>query len=105
MRNARCGRDARCRDWNAIWPPDPCDSDLSEDIPGFFLRSYERLQGSFSDMFGLTISQGGLMNMLRRAQRQFAGGRDDAVSRLRQASVISSDETGVRIEGAAHIIG
>jgi len=62
--------------------------------------SYERLQGAFSDMFGLMISQGGLMNMLRRAQRQFAGGRDDAVSRLRQASVISSDETGVRIEGS-----
>jgi transposase len=51
-------------------------------------------------MFGLTISQGGLMNMLRRAQRQFAGGRNDAVSRLRQARVISSDETGVRIEGS-----
>ena len=66
----------------------------------FQALSYERLQGAFSDLFGLTISQGGLMNMLRRAQRQFAGGRDDAVSKLRQARVISSDETGVRIEGS-----
>lgn len=40
------------------------------------------------------------MNMLRRAQRQFASGRDDAVSKLRQARVVSSDETGVRIEGS-----
>ena len=66
----------------------------------FQALSYERLQGAFSDLFGLTISQGGLMNMLRRAQKQFAGGRDDAVSKLRQARVVSSDETGVRIEGS-----
>ena len=38
----------------------------------FQALSYERLQGVFSDLFGLTISQGGLMNMLRRAQKQFA---------------------------------
>ena len=66
----------------------------------FQALSYERLQGAFADLFGLTISQGGLMNMLRRAQGHFAGGRDDAVSELRQASVVSSDETGVRIEGS-----
>ena len=63
----------------------------------FQTLSYERLQGAFSDLFGLTISQGGLMNMLRRAQKQFVSGRDDAVSQLRQARVVSSDETGVRI--------
>jgi transposase len=66
----------------------------------FQALSYERLQGAFADLFGLTISQGGLMNMLRRAQGHFAGGRDDAVSKLRQARVVSSDETGVRIEGS-----
>ena len=66
----------------------------------FQALSYERLQGAFADLFGLTISQGGLMNILRRAQGHFAGGRDDAVSRLRQASIVSSDETGVRIEGS-----
>jgi transposase len=66
----------------------------------FQALSYERLQGAFADLFGLTISQGGLMNMLRRAQARFAGGRDDAVSKLRQAGVVSSDETGVRTEGS-----
>ena len=66
----------------------------------FQALSYERLQGAFADLFGLTISQGGLTNMLRRAQEHFASGRDDAVSKLRQANVVSSDETGVRIEGS-----
>jgi transposase len=66
----------------------------------FQALSYGRLQGALADLFGLTISQGGLMNMLRRAQEHFVGGRDAAVSKLRQASVVSSDETGVRIEGS-----
>ena len=66
----------------------------------FQALSYERLQGAFDHLFGLTISQGGLMNMLRRAQGHFAAKRDDAVGVLRQAKIIASDETGVRIEGS-----
>jgi transposase len=66
----------------------------------FQALSYERLQGAFDHLFGLTISQGGLMNMLRRAQRTFVAKRDDAVAVLRQADVVASDETGVRIEGS-----
>lgn len=66
----------------------------------FQALSYERLQGVFADLFGLTVSQGGLMNMLRRAQGAFAAGRDKAIAALRQAKVIASDETGVRIEGS-----
>ena len=67
----------------------------------FQALSYERLQSAFADLFGLTLSQGGLMNLLRRAQRTFAGERDKAVAALRQARVIASDETGVRIEGSS----
>jgi len=63
---------------------------------------YEQLQGAFADLFGLTICQGGLMNMLRRALAQFAGGRDDAVSALHQAGVVSSDETGYAAKAATH---
>ncbi len=66
----------------------------------FQALSYERLQGAFVDLFGLTISQGGLMNMLRRAQGTFAAERDKAIAALRQAKVVASDETGVRIEGS-----
>jgi transposase len=66
----------------------------------FQALSYERLQGALAELFGLPISQGGLMNMLRRAQGRFQAGRDAAVSALRRATVVASDETGVRIEGA-----
>jgi transposase len=66
----------------------------------FQALSYERLQGAFADLFGLTISQGGLMNMLRRSQTAFAPGRDAAIADLRRAKVVASDETGVRIEGS-----
>lgn len=62
--------------------------------------SYERLQATLADLFGLAISQGGLMNLLRRAQGRFQAGREDAVAALRCARVVASDETGVRIEGS-----
>jgi transposase len=65
----------------------------------FQALSYERLQAALSDLFGLTLSQGGLMNLLRRAQARFQPGREAAVTTLRQAEVVASDETGVRIEG------
>ena len=66
----------------------------------FQALSYERLQAALSDLFGLTLSQGGLMNLLRRAQAHFRPGRATAVATLRRADVIASDETGVRIEGS-----
>ncbi|AWB25220.1 IS66 family transposase [Methylobacterium currus] len=66
----------------------------------FQALSYERLQAALADLFGLTLSQGGLMNLLRRAQKQFHAGREAPVSALRRAAVVASDETGVRIEGS-----
>ncbi|GJE58704.1 IS66 family transposase [Methylobacterium trifolii] len=66
----------------------------------FQALSYERLQAALSDLFGLRLSQGGLMNLLRRAQARFRPGREEAVSMLRRAAVVASDETGVRIEGS-----
>jgi transposase len=66
----------------------------------FQALSYERLQAALADVFGLTLSQGGLMNLLQRAQGRFAEGRAKAVAALRQAAVVASDETGVRIEGS-----
>ena len=66
----------------------------------FQALSYERLQVALSDLFGVTLSQGGLMNLLRRAQGCFAEGQVRAVSSLRRAQVVASDETGVRIEGS-----
>ena len=65
----------------------------------FQALSYERLQAALSDLFGLSLGQGGLMNLLRRAQGRFRPGREAAISALRRAEVVASDETGVRIEG------
>ena len=62
--------------------------------------SYERLQATLADLFGVPVSQGGLMNLLRRAQGCFQAGREHAVTALRCAAVVASDETGVRIEGS-----
>lgn len=66
----------------------------------FQALSYERLQAALSDLFGLTLSQGGLMNLLRRAQGRFDPGRDAAIATLRKAEVVACDEFGVRIEGS-----
>ncbi len=41
----------------------------------FQALSYERLQRALLDLFGLTLSQGALMNMLRRAEARFDAGR------------------------------
>ena len=73
---------------------------LATYLKTFQALSYERLQATLADLFGLPISQGGLMNLLRRAQGCFQAGREHAVAALRQAEVVASDETGVRIEGS-----
>jgi transposase len=98
----------------------PVSSHKQEHDPergAFQSLSYERLQATLADLFGVPISQGGLMNLLRRpssdhsirlrriepwvslAQNCFQAGRERAVAALRQAEVVASDETGVRIEG------
>ena len=66
----------------------------------FQALSYERLQNALFDLFGLEVSQGGLTNMLRRAETRFDAGRDAALIALRHAEVVASDETGVRVEGS-----
>src|SRR5215218_5977789 len=53
---------------------------VATDLKTFQALSYERLQGALSDLFGLTLSQGGLMNMLHRAQDRFQAPRTDRKS-------------------------
>src|SRR3984957_17804018 len=60
--------------------------------------SYERLRKAFLDMFGLVISEGAIMNMLRRMSAAFEERRQNALAVLRQAEFVASDETGMRIE-------
>ena len=57
------------------------------------------VQQAFSEMFGLTISQGALMNLFARTARAFEEKKGQSLAALRKASFVTSDETGVRIEG------
>src|SRR5271168_3894286 len=66
---------------------------------GFQLMSYERLRGMFQAVLGLSVSEGALMNMFVRSHPAFEVEAEKALAVLRQARVVASDETGVRIEG------
>src|SRR5450432_366195 len=68
-------------------------------LKGFQALSYERLRGMFRDAFGLSVSEGALMNMFIRSHAKFKIEADRAKAILRAAKVVASDETGVRIEG------
>ncbi len=61
--------------------------------------SYQRLQQLLFDLFGLTLSQGALMNLFERTAPAFEEKRGQALVVLREAQFVASDETGVRIEG------
>lgn len=68
-------------------------------LKGFQALSYERLRFLFRDAFGLCVSEGALMNMFVRSHAAFKIEAGKAKAILRQAKVVASDETGVRIEG------
>ena len=68
-------------------------------LKGFQAVSYERLRGLLGDIFGLSVSEGALMNMFIRSHPRFEIEADKAKAILRAAKVVASDETGVRIEG------
>ena len=63
------------------------------------LFSYQRLRMAMRDLFGLSISEGALMNMFKRTKAAFEAQRTQALTALRQARFVACDETGVRIEG------
>ena len=65
----------------------------------FQALSYERLRFMYRDVFGLNVSEGALMNMFIRSHAAFKIEADKAKAVLREARVVASDETGVRIEG------
>ncbi len=68
-------------------------------LKGFQALSYERLRGLFRDAFGLSVSEGALMNMFIRSHPRFEIEAGKAKALVRAAQVVASDETGVRIEG------
>ncbi len=68
-------------------------------LKSFHSVSFARLEGLFGDVFGLKLSQGALANMLHRGHRPFHKAKRKVVRHLRQADMVASDETGIRIEG------
>jgi transposase len=61
--------------------------------------SYQRLSRLFRHLFALSLSEGALDGMFRRAKPQFDQEVEAILARLRRARVICSDETTVRING------
>lgn len=58
---------------------------------------FERLAGVLRDLFGLTISEGALINMLDAATEAFARQTSRIRARLLCGSTLESDETGLRV--------
>jgi len=60
--------------------------------------AFERLSRLMKDLFGLTISEGALANILLAARRPFAAASAEIRARLLSGTVIGSDETGLRVD-------
>ena len=61
--------------------------------------SYQRLSRLFRHLFALSVSEGALDGMFRRAKPQFDNEVGAILARLRRSRIVCSDETGVRIDG------
>jgi transposase len=61
--------------------------------------SYQRLSRLFRHLFALSVSEGALDGMFRRAKPWFDQEVGAILARLRRARVVCSDETTVRIDG------
>ena len=63
--------------------------------------SYQRLSRLLLDLYALRISEGALDAAFRRSAARFDADVAAILARLRRARVIGSDETSVRVGGAA----
>lgn len=63
---------------------------------------YQRVQHMLAEICGVRLSQGALVNIVKRAKQKLKQAADIIHEQVKQAKVIGSDETGVRVEGATH---
>lgn len=61
--------------------------------------SYRRMQQMLGDVFGLTISEGGIANVLSKVKTQLAPEALGILENLRAAAWVCSDETSARVNG------
>ncbi len=64
--------------------------------------SYGRVQCILADLYGLEISCGALVNMVKRAQAHLKQGAETIHQQLVQSKVIGSDETTARVDGVKY---
>jgi transposase len=68
-------------------------------LHGCQMVSFKRLTELFEGMFGLTISQGAISNMLARMGEPFSVTAEEIAATVRGSEVIASDETSARVKG------
>lgn len=64
--------------------------------------SYARMIELLDAVFGVTISEGAIANMLARVEKPFAARADAIAATVRASAVIASDETSARVKGKTH---
>jgi transposase len=61
--------------------------------------SFERLARLMCEVFGLSISEGAIANILARAQTPLVDAADTIAAAVRESPVVGSDETSARVRG------
>jgi len=64
--------------------------------------SYQRVQRILADQYGVSLSIGVLVNVVKRAHKRLASAAAGIRQQVQQADVIGSDETGARVDGVRH---
>ena len=71
-------------------------------LHGCQMVGFKRLTEVCEGLFGLTISQGAISNMLARMGEAFAAPAERIAATVRASEVIASDETSARVKGKTH---
>jgi transposase len=61
--------------------------------------SYARLSALFTQVYGISISEGALANLFQRVNTRLDHRVEEILTRLRSSRLIGSDETGARVNG------
>src|SRR6266436_4317582 len=71
-------------------------------LHGCQMVSFKRLTELCEGLFGLTISQGAISNMLAYMGKPFGAAAEQIAATVRGSEVIASDETSARVKGKTH---
>jgi transposase len=71
-------------------------------LHGCQMVGFKRLTELCEGLFGLTISQGAISNMLARMGKPFGAAAEQIAAAVRASEVIASDETSARVKGKTH---